>query len=397
MIKRSFCIILFVFLSSGVFCESPVVQAYLQRFIKADLLGKVDILYEASSNIDLDTSSLYSYALEFVLGNYAQIDDLRDMNNIVSLSKNALIQEKNSGNIDASESEKILNVLWELFLVYPDADVRGEIIITLSGLGRGNRGLINRLNNYLMELNNLYDSGESVDYSIVSACISAVMALGDSSSYPVLFSIICSGFPEVISSESYGALEVIPGNLHQFIVSVIENNPPDEKYAAFRAVINSEKLSVSEQGQLAELALSQSLLAGGEDADLSVMRYSAVQTLTKLRWTRANALAIRHYYVTQADYTHDIIPKERFIEAIACLGAVGNSDAALVLGLQLGLINIRTETTGKFDEKITMAIVRSLGLIGDNAAFYHLSYVTNLPYTEEIIAAAEEAIDRLKW
>jgi len=396
MIKRCCCVIIFVFLSSGVFCESPIVQAYLQRFIRADLLGKVDILYEASS-IDLDTSSLYFYALEFVLGNYAQIDDLRDMNNIISLSKNALIQEKKSGNIDASEAGKILNVLWELFLEYPDHEVRGEIIITLSSLGYGNRNLINRLNNYLAELNNLYDSGESVDYSIVSACISALMALGDSSSYPVLFSIICSGFPEVISSESYGALEVIPGNLHQFIINIIENNPPDEKYAAFKAVINSERLSVSEQGQLAELALSQSLLAGDGDIDLSVMRYSAVQTLTRLRWTRANALAIRHYYIVQADYNHGLISKARFLEAIACLGAVGNSDAALVLGLQLGLVNIRTETTGKFDEEITLAIVRSLGLIGDNAAFYHLSYVTNLPYTEYIIAAAEEAIDRLKW
>jgi len=402
MIKRSCCAVFFILIISGLYGESPAMQAYLQRFIRADLLGKVDILYEASTNSDLKSTPLYLYALEFVLGNYAQIDDLRDMNNIISLSKNGLTEEKRSRNINASDAEKMLDVLWELFLKYQDADVRADIIIALSDLGYGNRNLVGRINNYLSDLCNLYTIGETIDYSIVSACISALMALGDSSSYPVLFSIIRSGFPEVISSESYGALEEIPGNLHQFIISIIENNPPDEKYAAYRAVINSERLSVSEQGQLAELALSQSLLAGGfqageDNADLSVMRYSAVRTLSKLRWTRANSLAIRHYYITQADYNHGLIPKELFLEAIACLGAVGNSDAALVLGLQLGLINIRTESTGVFDDEITMAIVQSLGLIGDKAAFYHLSYVTNLPYTEYIIASAKEAINRLKW
>jgi hypothetical protein len=156
-------------------------------------------------------------------------------------------------------------------------------------------------------------------------------------------------------------------------------------------------MTVAERGQIAELALSQSLLYRDDNVDLSTIRYDAIIKLTQLRWTRANALAIRHYYIVQADYLHDIAPKERFLEAIMCLGALGNSDAALVLALQLGLINIRTQTTGIFDEEITLAIVQALGLIGDNAVFNHLSHVIDLPYTDEIIAAAREAIDRLKW
>ena len=290
-----------------------------------------------------------------------------------------------------------MNNLWKLFIEYPDSGVRGEIVIALSNIGKGNRILTERINNYLAEINRDFLSGEPVDYSIVSACISALMVLGDSSSYPALFAIICSGFPEVIASESYGALVLIPGNLRQFIINIIENNPPNEKYAAFRAFMNSDRLEIPERGQLAEVALSQSLLTLRDNEDLNDMRYDAVRLLSRLRWTRANALAIRHYYIVQADYNHDLISKEHFLEAIACLGAVGNSDAALVLGLQLGLINIRTETSGVYDEEITHEIVHSLGLIGDNAAFYHLSYVTNLPYTEYIIAAAEEAISRLKW
>ena len=395
--------VLFVFFTMGIFCESPALQAHLQRFIRADMSGKVELLYEVFSNSEahagfsqsINAPAFYEYAVQFVLDNYAQFDDLRDMNTIITVSINGMVHESNSGNIDNPES--IINTLWKLFLEYPDSNIRADVIISLSSIGKENSELINKINTYLMDLNQVFRSGESVDYTIVSACITALMKLGDSSSYPVLFSIICSDYPEVLTSESYGALELIPGNLQQFLMNVIERNPPDEKFAAFKAVISSGRLTIPERGQLAELALAQSLLANDENVDLSAMRYSAVLILTQLRWTRANNLAIRHYYRVQADYNQDIVPKERFIEAIACLGSVGNSDAALLLILQLGLINLRTENTGNFDAEITHAIVQALGLIGDNAAFNHLTFVTKLPYTEDIIEAAKEALARLKW
>ena len=287
--------------------------------------------------------------------------------------------------------------LWRFFIANPNSAASGEILITLGIVGRGNRSIIDNLNNYLMGRNLLFKSGFDVDYAVVSACILAIMELGDSSSYHALFSAYSTGYPEVISSEAYGAMEVIPGNLHQFLLSVIWNNPPDEKLAAFRAATSSSRLGVPELGQIAELALEQALAATEYNINLNVMRYEAVRALTALRWTRANPLAIRHYYRVQSDYLQENVPKERFTDAIACLGAVGNSQAALVLGLQLGLINARMESNGIYDPEITLAIVRALGHIGDNAAFDHLLHISNLSYGENIKAAAREAIENLKW
>jgi len=289
------------------------------------------------------------------------------------------------------------DILWRHFLSGSDTAKMTEILIKLGTVGKGNRQTIDNLNNHLMGMNLLFRAGSAVNYTIVSACISAIMELGDSSSFPALFSVLYAGYPEVIASEAHGALELIRGNLHQFLINVIENNPPDEKFAAFRAGFNSERLSVSERGRIAERALEQGLSTTSDNIDLSAMRYAAVIALTQLRWTRANSLAIRHYYRVQADFLQGNVSKDRFIEAIACLGAVGNPDAALVLGLQLGLINARTESTGSFDPEITMAIVQALGLIGYNAAFDHLLHVGNLSYPEEIQNAAREAVARLKW
>jgi hypothetical protein len=270
-----------------------------------------------------------------------------------------------------------------------------ELVIASGGFENGN-GDINKINNYLMDLNALYVSGERVDYVTVSALIAMLMELDDNSSYPVLLNVLSSGYPEVISSEALGALDYIKGDLNQFLLDVIKTGSPEEKFAALKTGINSNRLSIAEQGHLAETALELTLDAGNND-DLSVLRYAAVSFLSSLRWTRANDLAVRHYYNMLADFQENISNKSRLIEAIAFLGAVGNSEAALALGLQLGLINDRKEKTGIFDAGITLAIVQALGLIGDNAAFNHLLYASKLSYNENIISAAREAIDRLKW
>jgi len=299
-------------------------------------------------------------------------------------------------NIDIS-GIKNPEELWKQFLLSSDVSKQAEILIILGSLAKGNRQIIDNINNYLMGMNLLFRSGSTVHYTLVSANISALMELGDNSSYPALFSVLYAGYPEVITSEAFGALEVIPGSLHQFLLNVIENNPPDEKFAAFRAGVRSERMTIPQRGQIAERALERSLANSDDDLYLSALRYSAVLTLTSLRWTRANSLAIRHYYRVQSDYQREIVPKERLIEAITCLGAVGNPDAALVLGLQLGLINVRMESTGFYDPEITLAIVQALGNIGYHAVFEHLIQVRNLLYLEDIQIAAREAVDRLKW
>jgi len=391
MNKKACAVILFVLFVPRIYCDSLALQTYKQRFSRADLSFKAQILESAAFDRSLSDSlgQFYDYALQFALDNFELLKNDSDMLKVISVAVNGL---RNTGH---SES---LDALWRLFSGYPDSIIGAEILFAMGKLGKRNSQIIDNINNYLMEKNFLYSSGESVNYAMISACIAAIMDLGDSSSYPALFAVLCADYPEVISYEAQGALELIPGNYKQFLLDTIIKNPPVEKYIALRAGIRSEKLSVSDRGQIAELALEQSLVSYSEDnADLSALRYASVLALIPLRWTRANALAIRNYYRVLSDFQHNIVPKERLLEAIALLGAVGNSDAALALGLQLGLINARTERYGEYDAEITLAIVRALGLIGDKAAFDHLLYVDYLSYPDNILAAAKEAIDRLKW
>jgi hypothetical protein len=145
------------------------------------------------------------------------------------------------------------------------------------------------------------------------------------------------------------------------------------------------------------LAFEKALNAVEENADFDEMRYAAVLEITSLGWTNASSLAVRNYYRVSEDFLNNAVTKNRLIEAITCLGAAGNMDAALTLALQLGLINSKTEKTGIYDPEITLAVVRALGNIGVNASFDHLIHVTHLSYPDYIKIAAMEAVDRLKW
>ena len=377
---------------SGVVPQSSsVLQMYMQKFSRADLAAKVQILEEAASDSDFFEYSgqLFEYGLQFVLDNAALLKDDPDM---IKLAGFAVSSLRNAGYSQSAGS------LWKLFLEYPDSAIGIDSLITLGKFGKGNRNIIDNINNYLLTENMLYRSGDNVNYAVISACISAIMELGDIASYPVLLDVMSAGYPEVIVFEAEGAFELIPANPVLYLLDVIENNPPGEKLVAFRAGIHNKKLNIPDRGRLAELALEQSLTSrNAENADLTDLRYEAALALTPLRWTRANPLAIRHYYRVQTDFQHHVVTKDRFIEAIKLLGAVGNSDAALVLGLHLGLINARFERTGEFDEEITLAIVRSLGFIGDKDAFDHLLNISSLSYGENIQAAATEAINHLRW
>ena len=309
-----------------------------------------------------------------------------------------------SGNIfgdvpgfNEANKNKSPDELWQIFLDIPDSQAKADMIIALAMREKGNRNITDKINNYLMGLNNSFRSGKYVDYQLVSSTITAVMELDNVSSYPVLLAVLNTGYPEVIAYEAYGALDAINGNLYPFLADIIEKNSPQEKYFALKTGTYSKRMSISQRGRLATLALEKVFDADGRNAVYDALRYTAVVEIGSLGWTNASTLAVRSYYRVNEDFLKNAAPKDRLIEAITCLGAAGDKDAALALALRLGLINSEVEKTGVFDPEITLALITALGRIGASASFDHLFRVTHLSYPDYLKIAAREALDRLKW
>jgi len=420
--RTSFFLFTFIFLAfafnsavtpnAGLYAQESILSSYERNFIRASLSAKTGILTDAATDGRAKEfiGDLYQFALRFALDNS---EHLRNDPDMIALIGTAARGAGTSGNTAS------VNTLWDLFLVYPNSYSRVEILGALGSLGKGNPLVVRNLNQFLNEQNisyrerttgqpgqsyNSFGAGQaafSPDYSVLSACIAALGALGDDSSFPFLFSTMTAGYPQAVTQETLKALDSIQGNYKNYLVDIIMRNPFPEKAAAFRIGAYNEKLSPADRGEIAQTALEVSLNALSSDGALSSaessLRYDAVTVLTRLKWNPAAPLAIRNFYQVRSDYDQGHSPKERLVEAIACLGVMGSAEAAQALALQLGYFNSQTENTGEYDEAVILALINALGELGDKAAFDYLLYISYLNYPDRIQAAAREALNRLKW
>ena len=414
------CLLVFFFLPQGLSAQESIRISYERNFIRASLAAKTGVLLDAATDQRSREfiGDLYEFALGFALANGEYLRNDPDMVTLVGTAAR--------GAASAGKTSSV-KTLWDLFKVYTDSYSRVEIIMALGRLGMGDPQVIANLNLFLDEQNNAFRMGigtqgvtrfegfngstssASTDFSILSACVAALAAFGDESSFPFLFSAMTAGYPQAITDETRRALESLGGNYYEYLVDIIRKNPFPEKTTAFRIGVYNDKLSLIERGGLALLALDVSLNAlPSASAETSItagyfstaeatLRYEAIIALTRMRWTPAASLAIRNFYQVRTDYGLGIASRERLLEAIACLGVMGSSEAAQALALHLGYFNSDTEKTGVYDEEVILAMINALGELGDKSAFDNLLYVSYLKYPEKIEAAAREALNRLKW
>ncbi len=397
--KRPLSLIILVLTIGAAFAQEPdpILIAYQRRFVRSSLEDKLSVLSDAGKDPSLlmDPSklgSVYGLALDFILQN-AEL--LRDDPNLVRM---ASIAARGVGSVSHTKS---IASLWRLFMAFRDTSVRVAALNSLGRLGKGDGQVVENLNQFLANQNNVYRSGMAPDLEILLACVDALANLGDASSFSPLFSIMLADYPDRLRSQVTDALKNLKGDYKKFLIDMVRKNPPLEKIAAFKTGMANEVFTFAERGELAEAALEISLaMHSGNDSEVAAldeMRYTAVRTLTSLRWSRGSSLTVKHFYRVQTDFGKELVSKGVFLEAIAALGAMSSSEAAQALSLYLGLVNSDMERSKGYDREILLAVISALGELGDKVAFDYLLYIGYLSYPDEIKTAARESMNRLKW
>jgi hypothetical protein len=284
------------------------------------------------ATISAQASVLISYQRNFARAN------LTEKLNILNDAATDPSVAGQTGHKDSTET------LLKRCSLYSGSSIRVEILNALATTAQGNARVIAELNQLLDDQNSAFLTGMAPDYQAFQAGIAALGALGDESSYPVLYGV---------------------------------------------------QTPVASKNILAQTALDMALSA--DDPASYTLRYEAAHVLAGLGWSGASESVVRHFYQAQTDYAHGLAVKERLIEAIACLGSMRTPEAAQILAIQLGLFNSQAEQTGSFDEDILLATFSALGDIGDTIAFDHLFYVDFPPYSSEVKAAAKTALAKLQW
>jgi hypothetical protein len=373
-----------------------IVLAYRRNFARASLSTKLELLKQASARSDVSMGALYDMALRFAVDNSALLgpdSQLKDL---------AVLAATETGR---AAYGKAIDDLWALFQSYQDPDVRRAAMEALGYAGAGEPRVAENLNAFLASQNSLFRSGSQPEYPALGACIDALGALGDGSSFPVLFSAYVAGYSPELASKAAKALGSIKGDYRGYLLRVIARNPPLEKAAAYSAGMDNPKFTDSDRGELAEGAMEAALAATANPGNYSPvelqalreLRLATAKQLRALKWQKASPLAIEHFKLVQADYAKGAASKADFLDAIACLGAMGSTEAAQALALYLQFINAQTEQGSPFDEDILVASISALGELGDKAAFDYLLQIGYLQYTEVVKRAAKDALLKLRW
>jgi hypothetical protein len=373
-----------------------IVLAYRRNFARASLVTKLELLKEAATRTDAAMGPLYDMALRFAVDNSALLGpdpQLKDL---------AILAATETGK---AAYDKAIDDLWALFQGYKDDDVRAAAVTALGAAGVGESRVAENLNSFLASQNSLFRSGAQPEYPALEACIDALGRLGDGSSFPVLFSAYVAGYTPELAAKAAAALGSIKGDYRGYLLRVIAKNPPLEKSAAYAAGMANPNFADDDRGEIAEGAMGAALAATAQSASFSPveiqalreLRLSAARQLQALKWQKASPLAVEHFRLVQADYAKGAASKTDFLEAIACLGAMGSTEAAQALALYLQLINAQTEQGSPYDEDILLASINALGELGDKAAFDYLLQVGYLQYSEAVKRAAKDALLKLRW
>jgi HEAT repeat protein len=401
-IPRAAVLTLFLVLGTALGSQESILNSYQRNFARASLSTKAGILLDAATD---DRASefigqLYEYALNFSLQN-AEI--LRGEPELLNLT---VIAARGTGNCGYTRS---INTLWNVFSGFRDSQIRIAVLEALAVLAGGNTPILENLNQFLANQNSLYRSNMDVDIPTISACIAALGALGEESSFSVLFAAIIAGYPEPLGAQAAEALEKLPGDTKANLTAILQKNPPVEKLAVFRAAISGRSMNDAEKGAFAQTALEigmqKDTAVNGSGAALALLCSLAVQTLRDLKWTRAAPAVVQYFYQIQSEYQENRTLQQRdlLLEAISCLSVMDSFDAAQALSLQLGYLNSQFERTGRSgtfgenDETLVLGVINALGQLGDKIAFDNLHYVAYLDYPERIKAAAREALNNLQW
>ena len=373
-----------------------VALAYRRNFARASLVTKLELLKEAASRPDAAMGSLYDMALRFAADNAALLgadNQLKDL---------AILAASETGK---AAYGKAVDDLWALFQSFRDPGVRSAAIAALGYAGAGEARVAENLNAFLASQNSLFRSGAQPEYPALEACIDALGALGDGSSFSVLFSAYVAGYSPALAAKAAEALGSIKGDYRGYLLRVIDKNPPLEKSAAYSAGMDNPNFTDADRGELAEGAMAAALMATAsaetfspvEVQALRELRLASARQLRALAWQKASPLAVAHFRLMQTDYAKGAATKGEFLEAISCLGAMGSTEAAQALALYMQLVNTQTEQGSPYDEAVLLAAISALGELGDKAAFDYLLQIGYLQYSETVKRAAKDALLKLKW
>lgn len=365
------------------------------QFVKGNIVDKTAAVRESSGE---DAAFLSKEAIDFALEHKVLLGNDRDLDTL-ALAGVLALPANSVASLDYGEREALSEKFVKLFSLFPSDTVRIAILNKVSALRDSlpTEPCIVLLNDYLA--NAVSSAGEN---GVVKAAVRTLGEIGDSRSFSVLFTARRQQkWPEYGKDIDEAIALLADKSLPQVIAVIREGNVKNGIRPLFDVLIKNEKISASFKSEIAENVLSETIYIANNASSITretvSLQVDALDVIVQNKWTRSAPAVLSFFDLAEREYKAGVMTDGEFVKAINAAAEIAPVDASSRLASYLAALNRQTESGAKVSETIALALIGALGRIGNKSSFDTLLYVTYVNYPEPVIAAARDALARLKW
>ena len=392
--KKLLSLILFsTFLILNVTAENA--KSSTIKFIKGNISDKTAAVREAS---DSEAAWISSQAINFCLENKALLGSDRELDGLAVAA--VLSFSPDNVKIDGDEAaEKLISDFISLFVKFNKSNtVQIAVISKIVALKDSipAEAFTAVLNEYVRTADI-----KATDSGVFKASLNALETIGNNESFTILYGLLNDGKYNSYRKEIESAtVALIPAAMDE-VLAMISGADKKKTASIFELSQKNTKISSKNLCEISEKVLIETILLTENSSVVSTadteVQLAALKILSDNKWTRASDTVLKYFERSKTMYEKNNLNEENFITIVSSLKNIAPLNAVSPLISYLEELNGLTEDGKQVSSDLVLALINTLGAIGDKAAFDSLLAVTYLNYEESVLTAAREALSGLRW
>lgn len=388
--KKSFFILTVLFFTSYLFSMGSKNQ---RNFVKGNIIDKTEAVKAAS---EVEIVDLAKAAIEFSL-NYKEIlGDDSDLSALAISGITALPVEYIE-NSNMTEKNLISEKLIGLYSVFEDENVKIAVLNKISSFNFSVENFIPLLNDFVKN-----SSVNEENLVLLKSVVNTLGSIGNNQSFIIMLGALSEKKWEPLFENLEKSLCMLAEPLEKEILDILRRGNIKDCRRLFDLIVKKSENSQIFKAEIAENVLLRTIYiyenSNSTGEDLISLQLESFDFLKKLKWTRASNTIVSYLKTARSEYDQKLLEEDKFCEIITGVSDVAPIGAIQPLATYLIFLNSKMEEkSSDVSENLVLAIIKSLGAIGDKNAFDALLGVTYFEYSDSVIAAARDALAKLKW
>lgn len=388
--KKSFFILTVLFFTSYLFSMGSKNQ---RNFVKGNLIDKTEAVKAAS---EVEIVDLAKAAIEFSL-NYKEI--LGDDSELSALAISGItaLPVEYIENSNMTEKNLISEKLIGLYSVFEDENVKIAVLNKISSFKFSVENFIPVLNDFVKN-----SSVNEENLVLLKSVVNTLGSIGNNQSFIIMLGALSEKKWEPLFENLEKSLCMLAEPLEKEILDILRRGNVKDCRRLFDLIVKKSENSQIFKAEIAENVLLRTIYiyenSNSTGEDLISLQLESFDFLKKLKWTRASNTIVSYLKTARSEYDQKLLEEDKFCEIITGVSDVAPIGAIQPLATYLIFLNSKMEEkSSDVSENLVLAIIKSLGAIGDKNAFDALLGVTYFEYSDSVIAAARDALAKLKW